>query len=168
MGHDPSFDADRNLLVLGERRLVFHCHHYNVFLQRSIEDMFEDAVAMQVSAAKESARHILAGIWTAEDAPLEARLRDAAAVFGENGFGRADASGLTIDGGDVVLATSHYAVGWQAKWGTRKQGVCHFATGYWAGALAAAAGISPERVQAHETQCAVSGADACRIHVEVR
>lgn len=169
MGHDPVFDADRNLLSVGERRLVFHCHHYNVFLQRSIEDMFgPDAVEMQVSAAAESAREMLSPILAATGASLEARLAQAAAFFGENGFGHADVSGLGVGGGVVTLPTSHYAIGYRDKWSGTKRPVCHFATGFWAGALTAASGIAPERVASHEEQCAATGADACVIRVEVR
>jgi hypothetical protein len=169
VAHDPSFDAERNLLLLGERRVVFHCHHYNVFLQRSIEDMFgEGAVEMQVTAAAESAREMLSRVFTGAASSLDARLSVAASIFGENGFGKADIAELGANGGVVLLPTSHYAVGWRAKWGRASRPVCHFAAGFWAGALVAAEGLAPERVVAVEERCMASGAPECRIRVEVR
>ena len=168
MGHEPSFDPDRNLLTLAERRLVFHCHHYNVFLQRSIEDALgEDALDVQVSAAAESAREMLQRLWSSPS-PFEARLTQAAAIFGQNGFGKAELSELHAGGGRVRLATSHYATGWQSRWGRSARPVCHFATGFWAGALAAATGLAPERVRAVEETCAAAGGETCCIRLEVR
>ena len=165
-GREPKFDADRNLLAVGERRLVFHCHHYNLFLQRSIEDMFgEGGVEMQISAAKESARKLLTPILSGT---REACLTQAAAFFAENGFGHADVSELGPMGGHVALATSHYALGFRAKWGAAKRPICLFPTGFWAGAVAVASRLAPERVVARETQCAATGADRCIIDVEVR
>lgn len=169
MTHELRFDAERNVILFGERRLVFHCHHYNVFLQRSIEDMIgADGVAIQVAAAAESAREMLSRLLADAGPTVEARLGVAQTIFGENGFGHADVQALRADGGSVVLATSHYATGWRAKWGSSPQPVCHFATGFWAGALAAAAGLAPERVVAVEEACAAVDAEACRICVEVR
>jgi hypothetical protein len=90
-------------------------------------------------------------------------------MTGSLGFGRADITNLGPDGGVVRLRTSHYAIGWRAKFGAPAQPVCHFATGFWAGALAAAAGVAPERIVAREHRCAAAhGQDqGCEITVEV-
>lgn len=169
MSGQIAFDADRNLLVLGERRLVFHCHHYNVSLQRTIDDIFgDDAAGVQVAAAAESAREMLSAIFGGSSDSLEARLAIAGSLFGQNGFGLADLSALGSDGGLVTLGASHYALGWRSKWGPSERPVCHFATGYFAGALVAARGIAPERVVAREEHCAAVSEGACRIRLEVR
>lgn len=166
---DPSFDAERNILRLGTQRIVFHCHHYNVVLQRSIEEMLGDrGPQIQIDAAAESARCMLEGIYDGTDVGWAKRLSQAEHVFSSNGFGRADVSGLTADRGGVVsLATSHYAVGWRAKLGNAKRPVCYFATGFWRGALAAAASLAPERVHAHEERCHAVEGGSCEIRLEV-
>lgn len=163
-----SFDADRNLLTLGGERVVFHCHHYNVFLQRSLEEMFgSGAIEMQVDAAAESARRMLEPLF-ADVSGFQARLELASQVFSSNGFGAADLSQLGEHGGRVTLQTSHYAVGWTAKFGPATSPVSHFATGFWRGALVAAAGHAPERVVARQVKCRAMGDDVCEIEVEVR
>lgn len=163
-----AFDPERNVLTLGGERVVFHCHHYNVFLQRSLEEMFgEGAIEMQVDAAAESARRMLAPLF-ADLSGFEARLELASQVFSSNGFGTADLSQLAEYGGRITLPTSHYAVGWAAKFGPARAPVSHFATGYWRGAVVAAAEHSPERVVARQTKCRAMGADVCEIEVEVR
>ena len=100
---------------------------------------------------------------------LASRLERARAMFGSLGFGQAELS-LDITGGTVRLATSQYATGWGAKFGASKTPVCHFAVGYWRGALAAAAGLNPERVGGTEARCAAcsDGKPGCTITIEVR
>lgn len=166
------FDASRNLILLGERRLVFHCHHYNLFLQRSIEDGLgpEEAMRLQVAAASESARQILTKLYAAESAhglTESEKLIIAQRVFGSLGFGRADVSALTQQGGRIRLFTSHYAIGWNAKWGTSKRPVCHFPVGFWMGALCAAAQLPPERLQGRELTCHAQGEALCELEIEV-
>lgn len=152
MSDSPVFDQDGCTLKLGGARVVFHCHHYNVFLQRSIEDALgADAIELQREAAAEAARGMLTALFAdAPGASLPDKLARAAALFGSLGFGRADVSGLSAMGGEVRVSPSHYAIGWSAKWGAPPGPVDHFATGFFRGALCAATGHAPERVKATE------------------
>lgn len=172
------FDSERNLITLGGRRLVFHCHHYNLFLQQTVADALgADAKAIQESAAAEATRELLQGIFgsdpgTTESQDLGNRLRVAQQLFMSLGFGNPDLSAFGKDGGRIVLRTSHYAMGRRAKWGAATAPVCHFAVGYWVGALAAAAGLNPERVRGCEVRCAASHSsqqpdDSCVLEIEV-
>lgn len=163
------FDAARNITTIGERRIVFHCHHYNVFLQRTIDEALgERAAGVQRLAAAEAARGLLEGLFRGDGgAGFQARLERAANLFGSLGFGLADIGGLTAEGGEVVLATSHYAVGWRAKFGAAAAPVCHFAAGFWSAAVAEAAGVAPERVIGDERACAAVSEGSCSIFIEV-
>ena len=38
---EVAFDRERGTLTLGGSRIVFHCHHYNVFLQRSVDGFLD-------------------------------------------------------------------------------------------------------------------------------
>jgi hypothetical protein len=165
------FDPARNLIELGGRRIVFHCHHYNLFLQRTIEDALgpQAAAELQIAAGCESARELLTRVLAVAGAlSMPDKLTRAGELFAAHGFGLADLRALHASGGRVTLPTSHYALGWRAKWGTSRHPVCYFALGYWQGALAAAAGIAPERLVGHEVQCAATGAAACELSIEVR
>ena len=169
MADEARFDASKNITTIGASRIVFHCHHYNVFLQRSIEEALgADGAAVQRAAAAEAAQRMLSGLFT-DAASLRDRLARVQKLFGSLGFGAADASALSVDGGPVTLRTSHYAIGWRSKFGPNPRPVCHFATGFWAGALATVAGLPPERVRADEVRCAVTGqgTGGCEIRVEV-
>lgn len=168
---EPVFDREAGALTLGGSRLVFHCHHYNVFLQRSLEDALgERAVRIQRAAACETARTTLERVFAqAPGEALEARLARAAAIFGTLGFGRADVSGLGALGGTVRISPSHYAIGWTSKLGAAPRPIEHFATGFFRGALCAAAGLAPERVEAEQVACAaMREGDATEIVLRVR
>lgn len=169
MTDEARFDAERNITTLGGRRIVFHCHHYNVFLQRTIDEALgKDAALVQRRAAMESARAILGDLFArGGEAPAGERIKRAAEVFGSLGFGLADVSGLSERGGAVTLATSHYAIGWRAKFGAASAPVCHFASGFWAGAVAAAWGLPPERVLSVERACAAVAGESCELTLEV-
>lgn len=165
-----NFDAERNLITLGDRRVVFHCHHYNLFLQRTMEDGLgtESAQQLQVAAGMEATRHMLLALFAKEPAAsVPDKLAHASKLFGALGFGQADLSSLLAHGGSIRLVTSHYAIGWMAKWGTAKHPVCYYAVGYWMGALAAASGLAPERIVGRELSCAAHGATVCELELEV-
>lgn len=148
-----------------ESRLVVHCSHYNVFLQRTIEDGLGPlAPALLTGAAMEAARVALAPAPGESAAALLAR---AAETFAALGFGRADIGALSGRGGTVHLLHSHYAVAWVAKWGVRGTPGCFFATGWFAGALAVAGGHSPERILARELRCHAVGAPRCELSLGV-
>lgn len=53
MSDEARFDAANNILTAGDHRLVFHCHQYNVFLQRSIDEALgADAASVQRAARR--------------------------------------------------------------------------------------------------------------------
>ncbi|APR80005.1 Hypothetical protein A7982_05352 [Minicystis rosea] len=162
----PVIDLDRSVVTLGGRRLAFHCHHYNVFLQRTIEDgLGARAPALLTQAAMETARGVLAGLEPgASAAEVIAR---GAALLGDHGFGRVDVTGLGAWGGEAVMERSHYAVGWLSKWGRRPTPGCFFPAGFLAGVVAIAGGHTPERVAVKETACLAAGAERCSFLVEV-
>lgn len=165
-----TFDAGRNLLTVGEHRLVFHCHHYNVLLQRTVEDALglEAARQLQRDAAAEASAKLLGTVVTMTK-PLSAqeRIAQAVTVFGSLGFGAAEAQALGDEGGEVVLSTSHYALGWRAKFGRARAPVCHFAVGYFRAAVAVATGRPVGAVHGDEVTCAAVSGEACRLRIHL-
>jgi hypothetical protein len=165
----PQIDIERSIVAIGGGRLVMHCHHYNCFLQRTIEDgLGERAAPLLTAAAMETARSVLGGIEA--DAPAgspRASIERAAALLAENGLGRVDVGALGERGGVATMDRSHYAIAWLAKWGPRPTAGCFFVAGWLAGAVAVAGGLSPERVVGRETACLAAGADRCTFVVAV-
>lgn len=148
----PVLDADHGHRrhVVGGEPMVFHCHHYNTFLQRSIQDAsYIDSEPFLVGAATEVAHaqltDALEGI---EDIP--SRLAAAQTLYSWAGFGSVDLSDLEAGGGTVEAPSSHYVSAWQAKFGTPEGPVDLFTRGWLAGAAAAVFGGERDAYQATE------------------
>ena len=166
---NTAFDIERGVLELGTRRIVAHCNHYNVFLQRTLEEGLKDrAPRLLTAAATESARRFLEGLerQTPSNSAREG-IERAVRVFAEHGLGSFDISNLTEWGGTVTMPRSHYAIGWRARWGVRATPGCYFAAGYLTGAIVVATKLAPERVTTTETACHAAGDDQCSFLVEV-
>jgi hypothetical protein len=162
------FDAQRSLLTIGDRRVVFHCHHYNVVLQRTLDEgLGPRAAEIQQRAAMESSRAAISAALGPADGAGAPRIARAASLFGALGFGHANVKELGPLGGRVLLDTSHYAIGWRAKFEASTHPVCHFAVGFWAAATCLAWGHASERVVAREVRCAACGDSPCEIEIEV-
>ncbi|MDI1482433.1 4-vinyl reductase [Polyangium sp. y55x31] len=163
----PKADLERGITTVGGRRLVFHCHHYNVFLQRTIEDALQErAPALLVAAGMEASRSMLQGLENDAKSAADA-LELAADTFAAQGFGRLDVRGLGEGGGRATLDHSHYAVGWVSRWGKRPTPGCFFVAGFLSGAVAVAYRLAPERVTSRETECVAAGDERCSFRVEV-
>jgi predicted hydrocarbon binding protein len=165
----PAFDIERGIIELGGRRVVAHCNHYNVYLQRTIEDgLKERAPRLLVAAGMEAARSMLSGLESqAPSGSARECLERAVRIFAEHGFGVFDINRMTEQGGTASILRSHYAIGWRSRWGVRSTPGCYFPAGYLAGAVAFAGKLAPERVTATETACHAAGADHCSFLVEV-
>jgi hypothetical protein len=165
------FDIDKAIAPVFGQPMVFHCHHYNTFLQQTVEDpSYIDAKAILTDAAAEVAYEQMTAYYLAHPeltAPAD-RLAIAAQMFQTCGFGTLELDKLGPDGGVATAPHSHYAIGWKSKFGDREKPGCYFAAGYVAGALSAAYGKPLETYRGEEVSCAAAGAACCTIHVEVK
>lgn len=158
--------TDHHLALLGVEPVIFHCHHYNVVLQQSIEDVATQfpVGSIEHDGAAIVAHHQLSHAFEGTD--RGDRLPFAAEYFRLRGFGLLDLGGLTDQGGTVSLRNSHYALGFKTRGVQRDAPACKFACGYVAGALAAAHDLPAGSFRATETSCVARGDDGCRISVE--
>jgi hypothetical protein len=140
--------------------MVLHCHHYNVFLQRSIQDAeYIDSAPILVGAAAEVVFAQLTNLLS-QTPDIAARKATVEALYRACGLGLIDLSALTDRGGEVSTCSTHYSIGWKEKFGISRAPVAFFSTGFLAGALAAIYRLPPSDVQARQTACCSMGADA--------
>jgi hypothetical protein len=152
------YDFDRSRHVVAGEAMIFHCHHYNCFLQRSIEDAeYIDSEPFLIGAAAEVAYLQLSRLFAGVTEP-EARKALAADLYKSCGYGLIDLSGISEKGGVVRTPSTHYSTGWQTKFGPSKKPVAFFSAGYLGGALAAIYGHDLARVRARQTACRSMGA----------
>ena len=132
-------DLDHRRCTVGGEPMIFHCHHYNTFLQRSIQDAkYLDSTPFLIGAGAEVAHGQLTTLFAQyKITEINERKSLAAQVYQWAGFGTFDLSHLGETGGTVKTANSHYAFSWRAKWESSPEPVCYFSSGWLAGALAA-------------------------------
>jgi hypothetical protein len=156
---DFPYDYQTNRLVVGGEPMVIHCHHYNCFLQRSIQDAeYIDSAPILVGAAAEVVFAQLTSLLSRVP-DISARKALVESLYRACGLGLIDLSGITDRGGEVRTRSTHYSIGWKEKFGISRAPVAFFSTGFLVGALAAIYGAAPSDVQARQTACRSTGAD---------
>jgi predicted hydrocarbon binding protein len=152
------YDFATNRLVVGGEPMILHCHHYNCFLQRSIQDAeYIDSAPILVGAAAEVAFAQLTNLLS-RTPDIAARKATVEALYRACGLGLIDLGALTDRGGEVRTRSTHYSTGWIEKFGRSRAPVAFFSTGFLAGALAAIYRLPPGDVQARQTACRSTGA----------
>lgn len=161
-------DRSGEAMLFGQP-MVFHCHHYNVVLQRTIEDpAYIDGKSLLVNAAEEVAFAQMRECFDQKpDRTLpQERLGIAARLFRDCGFGLIGFDRVDLDGGIVIAPFSHYAMGWKAKHGLRKTPACFFVCGFIAGAMEAAFDLEIGSYAVTETRCVAAGDEEDRFQVK--
>ncbi len=143
---------------------VLHCHHYNCFLQRTIQDpgYIDPDPLLKKAAALVAMSHM--NIFFANNPAKNSALalEIGAALCKDRGFGILDLSGVNEKGGRVVSSMSHYGFGWLKKFGKSSNPVCHFLAGYIRGILSAA---FQKEFTVAETLCRAKGDGRCIFEV---
>lgn len=150
-----SVDGEHRRFWVGPEPHVLHCHHYNTFLQQTIQDAdYLDTTPILVGAAQEVAHHQLTQIFAdARIDDVEVRKVFAAEVYRWAGFGTVDFANLSETGGTVHAPTSHYSQSWKTKMGVSNQPVDFFTTGWVAGATAAIFGAPAGSYGSVQSRC---------------
>ncbi len=140
-----NYQYDRNAYIAAGEPMIFHCHHYNVYLQAVIEDTssYLNVYPMLSDSAQEIVYTQFSNFFKEtenQDLSIEDKKYICQDYFRFCGFGIIDLTNLTKEGGEVIAPFEHYGIGWKTKFGLReknKKGVAFFAAGYIAGATEA-------------------------------
>lgn len=135
-------DAEHRRYVIGGEPMIFHCHHYNVFLQRSLLDAhaYLDMSPMLVGAAASVAHAQLTSLFAAREATEPAaRAAIASELYAWAGFGTLSFDGITKDGSEdeavFVIQDDYESVGYLAAHGKATKPVSFLAQGGVAGLM---------------------------------
>jgi hypothetical protein len=160
--HDFSFVAGSPM--------VYHCHHYNLFFDQTVDDAVgpDRGIQVRTLGAYEAASQFLnALIGAIPPTSPEERLDLAASVFSAMGHGKLDLQ-VSPDGGVATGHNLHYGFAWREKYGShirRQHPADAFAAGFIAAATEAAYGLPFGSVECHEKQCIATGGDQCTFQV---
>ena len=167
-----NWKKEENVRNVEGKSLVFHCHHYNCFLQKTIEGpQSVKGKEILTDVAREVGFEQMSKAFNdhTELKTPEEKLGFATEFFKIAGFGIIDFSKIHAKGGVVTTPTSHYSRGWLSKWGTRATPGCHFNTGWMAGVLAAAYKKDMNHYNSIETKCeSMTGNSGCEYRIEVK
>ncbi len=155
------------LKFLGGMPVVYHCHHFNLFLDQTIDDALgQSGRELKRLSGRRAAAEFLPRMMRDATTPME-RLRVAKDVFSSMGHGK-----LYFDvakgGGTIRSPSLHYGVAWKEKYGetvrTDTPKDC-FASGFAAAATALAYGLPGESLDSKETQCLATRDSQCSFEV---
>lgn len=154
------YDTTRNSYITEEEPTIFHCHHYNCFLQAVILDTagyLSDIDKVLSQSAQEVAFTHFDKFFANHEGTVEDKKYLVEDYFRFAGFGVIDLSGVSGTGGKVHSSSDHYATGWKARFGTSKEPVSFFSTGFIAGATEAIFGLKLGTLTARQTECMAMG-----------
>jgi hypothetical protein len=140
----PQRDAHTGVVLLEGEPMVFHCNHYNRFLQLVVEDCHYIAQEpiLQDSAAEIAYRQLHAIFSQHLHWSTAERLETAEALYRYCGFGDLDLQPASAGLGDTPASLterhSHYGSALRLNYGKRRHPGEYFDLGYAIGAVAAA------------------------------
>ncbi|MEQ8353134.1 MAG: hypothetical protein RH862_16775 [Leptospiraceae bacterium] len=159
------------LAVSGGEPLIFHCNHYNLFLQRTIEDVseyvdVETILRVGGVVAVHSMLHVLFRNHAELRNPVD-RLKAAEGIYTQLGFGLLGFDSVSENGGTVQSPLTHYSHGWKEKWGKRDKPVDYFTCGFIQAAMAAAYYKAPGHFIVHQSKCLSMGDNENEFQIDV-
>lgn len=159
------YQYDRNAYIAADEPMIFHCHHYNVYLQAVIEDTSSYLNIYPIlSDSSQEITHTQFSDFFKEESNKDLSIEDKKYIcqdyFRFCGFGIIDLTDLTKEGGKVISPSEHYGIGWKSKFGLReknKKGVAFFAAGYIAGAAEAIFNLPLGTFSTQQKECISQG-----------
>lgn len=162
-------NEEQDFAFFGGVPYVFHCHHYNLFHDQSVDDVLgeERGMELRTAAARDAFRPLLRSVFDAAGATLAVeRVECATQVFAAMGHGR-PALKIAPDGtGDASGAFLHYGHAWREKYGgtVKRFDPCDSVSAGFASAVAEVAlGLEEGSVHAKESACVAMQASRCHI-----
>lgn len=167
-GHLPDYGIN----FVADIPTVFHCHHFNLFWDQTIDDALgpELGAVIRSGAARESFYDLLSSIAARSGAQtVDERMQIAHDVFMGTGQGRLQMD-ISPTGGSATGDFLHYGYTWNEKYGRRIRRH-HPADALAAGFLSAATefvhGLSRESVRTQEVECVAKRDRQCRFEISV-
>lgn len=125
-------------VILSGLPIAMHCHHYNINLQKMLEDTLgEEGIRLLFRSAEEVSFYGFESLLSQYKRikTIKSKLELAATIHQNCGLGIMHFKKVGPRGGRIVSPSSHHVTGWLAKHGRRKTPGCHFSRGWIAGVM---------------------------------
>lgn len=157
------FDAEHGALEVGGEAMIFHCHHYMNYLQRSILDAdYIDSRRFLIGSAADSVYHQLSHLCLGLDQAQT--LQMAQEIYQTFGYGLIDLSKMNEKGIELTTVNSFFSKTWVMKFGQSVKPIDFYTSGFVAAVYAYVYDIPLEHVYAEQTHCMACG-DENNVHV---
>lgn len=160
---------DRNSYISAKEPTIFHCHHYNCYLQAVIEDTADylpGVIAILIDSAQELSYQHFSTHFSSKDS-IEDRKKIVEDYFRFAGFGIIDLSKTQRDGGSVHSTSDHYGIGWASKFGKSDTNVSYFSLGFLLGATEAIFDLTLGTLQGKQNKCIGKGDDSSNFELTI-
>lgn len=148
-----------------------HCHHYNINLQKTLEDTLgEEGIRLLFLAVEETNYRGLKSLFDQykKIKTLKSKLEMVSILYQNCGLGIIHFKKVRPNMAHIESPSSHHVTGWLAKHGRRDTPGCHFARGWIAGALEAIYNRPLGNYVVEETHCKMKRDDVCAFQVKER
>ena len=155
-------------VLISGQPIAMHCHHYNINLQKTLEDSLgEEGVQLLYLAVEETNYHGLRNLFEQykKIRTLKSKLEMASILYQNCGLGIIHFKKVRPNTAKIVSPSSHHVTGWLAKHGKRDTSGCHFARGWIAGALEAIYQRPLGYYTVEETSCKMKRDEVCAFNV---
>lgn len=164
-------NRDRHRVEISGQAIAMHCHHYNINLQKTLEDTLgEEGDQLLYRAAEETNYYGLMNLFGhyKKIKTIKSKLELAAMLYQNCGLGIIHFKKVRPNIAHIVSTSSHHVTGWLAKHGRRETPGCHFARGWIAGTLEAIYQRPLGFYSVKENHCKMKRDDECVFEVKVR
>ncbi len=164
------YDTQTHAYRLGNEPMIFHCHHYNLYLQNTIEDAkdYLDVQKLQVQSAEHVVYHQLKAL--EKEFGYKLSLEEILGVFSTFGFGKLHAQIVDEKNGYITSAYDHYGISYISKYDLRKPeepSVSYFAQGFIAAMFAYYFDKPIHSYKVKQTECFSKGDNQAAYEVEL-
>lgn len=155
-------------VVVSKLPIAMHCHHYNINLQKILEDTLgQEGVKLMYKAAEETSYSGFKSflVQYRRLKTIKSKLEIASILYQNFGMGIICFHDIESSGGRIVSPSSHHVTGWLAKHGRRETPGCHFSRGWIAGVLEAIFDHPAGYYDVEEVNCKMMRDETCVFEV---
>lgn len=152
------YDEQHNCHVVAGEAMIFHCHHYLNYLQRSILDAdYIDSRPFLIGAAADAVYRQLSVL--CQGLSVDQAKTLAAEVYKTFGYGLLDLSPMSDTGASLSSYKSYFSKTWLMKFGASQKPVDYYTSGFIAAAFAVIYQHPLGQVQVEQVACMACGAE---------
>ena len=150
------FDTKHSYLEVAGEAMIFHCHHYMNYLQRSILDAdYIDSRRFLIGSAADAIYHQLSNL--CDGSNIEESKTIAQDIYKAFGYGLIDLSSMDENGIELKTVKSFFSKTWLMKFGQSHKMVDFYTTGFVAAAYSVIYDIPLQQIHAQQTSCMARG-----------